>query len=156
MNDDLKQWAGPISPPSAAEMADRYAVSQLAKVYALGIDMRDLSLVLSVFDPDGVGEGTVGSFPLKEYITKTYEGAVGFPVTQHTMLNQYVTIDGDEAVMWTYAVAYHIRPKDDPDGNLTVGVQYRDRCHRSANGWLIVRRRAVIQWIDGILPGVKS
>jgi hypothetical protein len=154
--DDIKQWAGPLTPPDPADLADRYAITQLAKIYALGIDMRDLDLVLSAFDPDGVGEGTVGSLPLKDYLTKTYEGAAAFPTTQHTMLNQYVTVRGDEATMWTYAVAYHIRAKDDADGNLTVGVQYRDRCRRTPRGWVICRRKAVVQWIEGVLPGSKS
>ncbi|RYD28102.1 MAG: flagellar basal body L-ring protein, partial [Lysobacteraceae bacterium] len=121
------QWAGPLSPPSQTDLADQHAITQLAKVYALGIDMRDLDLVLSVFDPDGIGEGTVGSLPLKDYLTKTYEGAAAFPTTQHTMLNQYVTVQGDEATMWTYAVAYHIRAKDDANGNLTVAARQEVR-----------------------------
>ena len=38
-------WRGPIATPSPDELADRYAASQLVKVYALGIDMRDLDTV---------------------------------------------------------------------------------------------------------------
>lgn len=150
--DDFEQWTGPIRPPGAAELADRHAISQLPKVYALGIDMRRPEITLSIADPDGKGEGTVGSLPLHEYLEKTYAGATAFVATQHTMLNQYITVNGDDAVMWTYAVAYHIRPTDDPDGNLTVGVQYRDCCRRTDKGWLITRRKAVVQWIEGKLP----
>ena len=49
------QWRGPIAPPGPAELADRYAASQLVKVYALGVDMRDLDTVFSVFAPDAFG-----------------------------------------------------------------------------------------------------
>jgi hypothetical protein len=156
MSDDIRQWAGPIAPPDAAELGDRYAISQLPKIYALGVDMRDLDLVLSVFDPEGLGEGSVGNLPIRDYLAKTYEGAAAFQATQHTMLNQYISLDGDEATMWTYAVAYHIRPKESGEGNLTVGVQYRDRCRRAEKGWVIARRKAVIQWIEGTLPGSKA
>jgi hypothetical protein len=156
MNDDIQQWAGPLPAPDAAELADRYAIGQLASVYALGMDMRDLDLVLSVFDPAGVGEGVVGSLPIRDYLTKTYEGAAAFQATQHTMLNQYITVSGDEATMWTYAVAYHIRPKDSGEGNLTVGVHYRDHCRRLSKGWVISRRKAVVQWIEGTLPQIQG
>ena len=155
MSDDIKQWAGPIAPPDPAKLADIYAISQLAKVYALGTDMRDPDLVLSCFAEDGVGEGKVGSAPLHDYLRATYAGAAGFQATQHTMLNQHVTVDGDEATMWTYAVAYHIRPAGDPDGNLTVGVQYRDKARRTDKCWIIYRRRAVMQWSEGKFPEMK-
>jgi hypothetical protein len=156
MSDDIKQWAGPIAPPDAAGLADRYAVSQLCKVYALGIDMRDLDLVLSVFDKDGRGAGTVGELPLHEYLTKTYQGAANFKATQHTILNQYVTVDGDQALLWSYAVAYHIQHPESGLENLTVGVQYRDHCHRGPQGWLVHERRAVVQWVEGPRPGNKA
>ena len=58
MNEDLMRWAGPIAAPGNAELADRYAVSQLVKVYALGIDMRNFQLTRSVFAPDAKVEST--------------------------------------------------------------------------------------------------
>lgn len=154
MNEEHRRWAGPIQPLDAVGLAERQAVAQLAMVYALGIDMRDLDLVLSVFDPDGVGEGAVGQARMEDYIRQTFEGAAAFDATQHTMINQYVDVQGDEATMWTYGVAHHIRPDQDPLGNLVVGVQYRDTCRKGPDGWLIVRRRSLMQWVDGTLPGV--
>src|SRR6266516_4163613 len=35
--DDTHQFAGPVPPPGAPELADRAAASQLVKIYALGI-----------------------------------------------------------------------------------------------------------------------
>jgi len=153
VNEEHRRWAGPTRPLDAATLADRQAVSQLAMVYALGIDMRDLDLVLSVFDPDGVGAGKVGEARMEDYLRQTYEGAAAFVATQHTMINQYIDVQGDEATMWTYGVAHHIRPTEDPLGNLVVGVQYRDVCRRGPDGWLIVHRTSLMQWVDGTLPG---
>jgi hypothetical protein len=115
--------------------------------------MRDLDLVLSCFDESGTGDGTAGKAPLHEYLRKTYVGATAYRATQHTMINQYVHVDRDEALMWTYGVAYHIAGDGGMTGNLTVGVQYRDVCSRTAKGWIIHRRKAVVQWTDGPLPG---
>ena len=53
MTDDLMQWAGPSKAPDMQSLADRYAVSQLVKIYALGVDMRKYELSRSAFAPDG-------------------------------------------------------------------------------------------------------
>lgn len=152
MKNEHIRWAGPIQPLDPATSADRQAVGQLAMVYALGIDMRDIDLMLSVFDPDGVGGGRVGQMRMEDYLRATYAGAAAFLATQHTMINQYIDVQGDEAIMWTYGVAHHIRAADDPLGNLVVGVQYRDTCRRDPDGWRIVRRDSLMQWVDGQLP----
>ena len=151
MNPKHERWAGPIAPLDSAGLADRHSVSQLAMVYALGIDMRDLDLVLSAFDPEGSAIGSVGEMQLGDYLRQTYAGAEHFRATQHTMMNQYIDVQGDDATMWTYGVAHHIAAEDDPDGNLIVGVQYRDTCVRRPGGWIVVRRTARMQWTDGVL-----
>ena len=98
------RWRGPIPPPSAAELADRYGVSQLVKVYALGIDMRDLDTVLSVFSPDAFVAGMAGAMPAAEYLPAVFAGAAVYQRTQHNITNQHVSIEGDEALVWSYAV----------------------------------------------------
>jgi hypothetical protein len=154
--DNLHQWAGPIVPPDAADLADRYAIGQLCRTYALGVDMRDIELVKSVFDLTGSAEGSVGAFPLTEYLPKVYGGAAVFHATQHNITNQYITVDGNEAVLWSYGVAFHIEEPGSSKANLTVGVQYRDKCRRTEKGWLIYQRKAVMQWTDGPLPGAPK
>lgn len=148
VSDDIKQWAGPIPSPSPSELADRYAVSQLVKTYALGVDMRDLELAMSVFTADAFADGSVGAMPVSEYLPQVYAGAAAFAATQHNITNQYVTVNGDEALVWSYAIAYHWAAPGDGRGDLVVGVQYRDQCRRFPQGWLITARKAVRQWTD--------
>ncbi len=150
--DDCKQWRGPIAAPGAQDLADRYAVSQLVKVYALGIDMRDLDTVLSVFAPDAFVEGMAGAMPASEYLPVVYGGAAVYSATQHNITNQHVTIDGDDALVWSYAVCYHIEESGNGREDLVVATQYRDRCHRFADGWLITARQSVMQWLRGPYP----
>lgn len=146
MGEDLRRWEGPIAAPDTAELGDRYAVSQLVKVYALGVDMRDYALTRSVFAPDAFAEGSVGAFPIDEYLPKVYEGAACFAATQHNITNQHVSINGDEALVWSYAIAVHKVGAGDEREQVTVGVQYRDTCRRFPEGWLIVHRSVVRQW----------
>jgi hypothetical protein len=149
MNDDVMQWAGPIASPSQSELADRYAVSQLCKTYALGIDMRAFDLVTSVFTKDAIADGSHGVLPISEYLPKVFAGASGYGVTQHNITNQYVTLSGDEAQLWSYGIAYHWAASGDDRGDLVMGVQYRDHCRRFPEGWLITSRKVVRQWTDG-------
>ncbi len=151
MTDGIGRWRGPIPPPGPAELADRYAVSQLVKVYALGIDMRDLDLVRSVFVPDAPVEGMAGAMPASEYLPTVYAGAAAYAATQHNITNQHVVIDGDDAEVWSYAVCYHLEAPGSGREDLVVATQYRDRCHRFPAGWLIVARRSVAQWVRGPL-----
>jgi hypothetical protein len=148
LSDDLSQWKGPFKSPSAAELGDRLAVSQLVKIYALGIDMHDYELCRSAFADGAEMVGTMGSGDVDEMLKKTYGGAQNFMATQHNITNQHVTIDGDEALCWSYAIAVHKSAEGSGREDLTMGVQYRDKCRRFPNGWLIVARKAVPQWVE--------
>lgn len=148
MSYDIKCWAGPIASPSAQELGDRYAASQLVKVYALGVDMRDYDLARSVFADEAHAKGSLGGAAIDEYLPKVYGGAAAFAATQHNIINQHVELNGDEARVLSYAIAVHKSAPGSEQNNLTMGVQYRDTCRRFENGWLIVHREAVPQWVE--------
>ena len=147
MTTELNQWFGPVQAPSSAELGDRLAASQLVKVYALGIDMRDYDLTRSAFAADAVAEGSAGAGPIDDYLPKVFHGAAAFEATQHNITNQHVTLNGDEALVWSYAIAVHQHAQDSGRGHLIMGVQYRDQCRRFPGGWLIAARKVVVQWV---------
>jgi hypothetical protein len=149
LNHDMRRWAGPVPPPTLSELVDRYAVSQLVKIYALGIDMRDYELCRSAFAPDAEAQDRVGGMAsIEVYLPKIFAAASSFQTTQHNITNQYITVTGDEAAAWSYAVAYHKPGPGDDKETITVGVMYRDVCRRYPQGWLINERRAAIQWTE--------
>jgi hypothetical protein len=149
LNYDLRRWAGPLLPPPPNELADRYAVSQLVKIYALGIDMRDYELCRSAFAPDAQAENRFGAMSsIGVYLPKIFAAASAFQTTQHNITNQYIAVTGDKAAVWSYAVAYHKPVPGDGRETITVGVMYRDICRRHPQGWLISERRAAIQWTE--------
>jgi len=146
--EQAKRWAGPARPLSSAELADHHALCQLCKIYAIGLDMRDYDLARSAFAPNAMNVGKSGLEPIDESLPKTYALAAGFQATQHFIANQYVELNGDEAVVWSYGVAHHKVAAGQERDEVIAGVQYRDRCKRFAGGWLIVGRSIVPQWID--------
>ena len=140
---DPTTFRGPIAPEPPAITADRLAVCRLAPTYAFGIDSRDEALVRSVFAADAVLAGTLGEAPVDEYVPRLLAGVAHYEATMHNITNQYAAIAGDEADVWSYAVAIHLAPADSGRSDLTMGVQYRDHAERVGGGWLIRRRETV-------------
>lgn len=151
-----KKWAGPARPLAAAELADHHALCQLAKIYAIGLDMRDYELARTAFAPDAVAAGKQGDEPIDVSLPKTYAVAASFVATQHFIGNQYVDLQGDSAVVWSYGVAHHKVEAGAQRDEIIAGVQYRDECKRFPNGWLITRRSAPPMWLDIAPPRTKA
>jgi hypothetical protein len=149
MTEDARRWAGPARPcQDLAELADREAIRELAKIYALGLDLRDYALARSAFAADAVTVSDKGREPIDESLPKTYAVASSFHATQHLIGNQYVAIDGGQAQVWSYGVAHHKAAPGSGADEIIAGVQYRDRCRRDAAGWLITERQVVMMWMD--------
>lgn len=145
-SEEQLRWGGPIAPPTSDELADRYALGQLARVYALGVDMRDYGLARSVFADDAVVEGTGTSGAIDDYLPFIVESVSKFKATQHNITNQYISIEGGEAVVWSYAIAVHKVMPDADRPHFNLGVTYCDTCRRTADGWLIARRSVKFHW----------
>jgi hypothetical protein len=154
MTDAPNSWAGPAVAPSPEELREHHALGQLAKTYALGMDLRDYDLCRSAFAPDGQGEQRGEMVPMEQYIRTTYEIGASFHATQHLIGQQYIRLDGDEAEVWSYGVAHHKVAPGEARDEIIAGVQYRDRCRRYPQGWLITERRVHMLWMDmGPAPG---
>lgn len=157
MTDQIKKWAGPVRPlQSQAEIADHHAIGQLAKIYALGLDSRDYDLARSAFAAEAKVVEKDGDKSIDESLPNTYGVASSFHATQHVISNQYIDLNGDEAVAWSYGVAHHkVAPGESRD-EIIAGVQYRDKCKRTGEGWAIVERKVEVLWLDMAPPRSKS
>lgn len=148
----IRACRGPIQTIEAAASGDLAAVYQLARTYALAVDLRDVDLALSVFAPDSRADGMAGSSPIGEYMPRVIDGVSGFKATTHNITNQYGVIDGDRGTVWSYCLAIHIQPDGSDKDDLHIGVTYRDQVERRAEGWLITHRHTVPSWVRGQLP----
>ena len=154
--DELAAWAGPAVPPTHEELADKHAIGQLAHIYGLGLDLRNYELCRSAFADEAIGIGRNGPQPVNEYLTETYAMASSFHATQHLIAQQLIRVDGDEAVMWSYGIAHHKRAPGEQLDEIIAGVQYRDKCRRYPQGWLITERSVFMQWMDMAPPRTPS
>jgi hypothetical protein len=144
--DDLTRWMGPSRPPETGDLLEREAIRQLPRIYALGVDTRSIDLAISAFTIECVIDGNFGKAVIREYLQRVLEGNARFVATQHHITNQYVAIDGDRALVWSYVLAYHLQPDGAADPDIVVGVQYRDDCVRQEGAWRIACRDSVMQW----------
>jgi hypothetical protein len=145
---DVAQLHGPIGDDGIAP-ADLEAVRRLCRTYALGIDRRDEALVQSLFTDDAVVAGSLGQSSARTYVPKLIAGASEYAATQHNITNQYVARavdDPADLVVVSYAVAIHLGADERGAGDLTMGVEYRDRACRSHGGWLISHRNTIALW----------
>ena len=149
---DPHRPSGPIPADTPEVLADRAAVCRLAQVYALGIDGRDEAMVRSVFVPDAPIRGMLGEEPAATYVAKLLAGVGAYDATMHNITNQYAELAGDDALVWSYAVALHLEAPASGRADMAMGVQYRDRCTRTAAGWLIAARQTVKLWSRGPFP----
>jgi len=140
---DVTRIRGPIMPQDGQALADREAVSQLCKAYALAIDTRDERMLRSLFDPEAIMIGTLSKGVAKDYLGRLLEGVRGFSATMHSILNQYIVIDGDQGHVRNYAIAYHVRRAEDGGGLMVMGIHYRDDVTRTPQGWWISGREVV-------------
>jgi hypothetical protein len=135
MSEDLRRWGGPAIPlRNFAELADHYALAR------------------SAFAQDAVTHGKQGVEAIDESLPKTYGVAASFHATQHIISNQYIHLDGDDAIVWSYGVAHHKVAQGEKRDEIIAGVQYRDTCKRFAEGWLITERSIFPHWIDIAAP----
>jgi hypothetical protein len=148
MSEQAKKWAGPVRALSPAVLAEHHAVNQLCKIYAIGLDMRDYDLARSAFADDAMIAGRDGLEPVDTSLARIYAIAASFHATQHVIGNQYVDLNGDDAIVWSYGIAHHKVAKGEDKDEIIAGVQYRDTCRRFAEGWLIVERSVANLWID--------
>lgn len=154
-HDFLAACHGPIAPPQDGTAGDVFAVQQLARTYALGIDQRDEALVRSVFAGDASVQGMIGSSPVDEYVPRLIAGVKPYVATMHNITNQYTSLDGDRGTVWSYCVAIHIEPDESDRDDLIVGVTYRDQVERRDGRWSIVERHTAPGWVRGPLPTVE-
>jgi SnoaL-like domain len=129
---------------SLQEMSDRLEIQDLLARYSFAIDERDWDALDRVFTPDAhidysEAGGASGSYPqIKAWLPKALER---FAMYQHMVATTRLEIDGDRATSRTILFNPMVG-RDDRGGEQVffIGLWYRDKLVRTADGWRIAER----------------
>lgn len=141
-----------VDPAKIAYLLDRLEIQDLLTRYCKAIDTKDWDLLDTCFVPDAHVDytssgGVAGAYPE----VRTWLGQVlpNFPMSQHTIGNFDVAIDGDRATSKVHFYNPMGRPK--ADGTLSlfwIGGFYVDELVRTSDGWRIAKRIEQQAWAD--------
>lgn len=116
------------------------------------LDNRDWEGVAQLFTEDGMieirgderrGREAIAAGPKRD-LERLYEA------TFHHMGNIYVDVDGDEATVVAYVVAYHLPKASDPTTSADAGGKYHAEAVRTKDGWRFRQIRLELIWMGGI------
>lgn len=135
-----------MTSPSATALDQALAraeIHDLCMAYARGVDRADEALLRSIFSDDsvvisGVINGSGAEFAEKICAFVQSELDLCF----HSVANEWVSVDGDEAVGEHYALAHMVKDGHD----VMTGGRYLDRYVRRDGKWLIRNRTFVADW----------
>ncbi|HEY3697773.1 MAG TPA: nuclear transport factor 2 family protein [Spongiibacteraceae bacterium] len=140
---------------------DREAIADLAKHYARCVDLRDFTLLPSLFMPAAkiiVGSANAAGAHEVWYrmdgidqISAGLRQIVIYPITFHCLGQQLVLeSDADSARTETYCTAYHYYQKDNAEIEYIMFIRYVDDLVRNSGRWQFGQRRLLVQHTRGI------
>lgn len=136
-----------VRPPSPAELADQWAITEVLHRYCRGLDRMDRELALSCWHPGG----TDSHAPLYDgsaegFIDWLWPVHQAMSVTRHIVTNVLIDLDGDKAgseCCWTLTLRI---PSGDDVYDLSGGGRYIDRFEKIDGVWAIRHRLSVREW----------
>jgi 3-phenylpropionate/cinnamic acid dioxygenase small subunit len=141
-----------VDPAKIAYLLDRLEIQDLLTRYCKAIDTKDWNLLDTCFVPDAHVDytssgGVAGAYAeVRAWLAQVLPN---FPMSQHTIGNFDVTIDGDRASSKVHFYNPMGRPK--ADGTLSlfwIGGFYVDDLVRTSDGWRIAKRIEQQAWAD--------
>ncbi|WP_298287658.1 nuclear transport factor 2 family protein [Novosphingobium sp.] len=139
---------------SLQEISDRLEIQDLFARYSFAIDERDWDALDAIFTPDAQIDytetgGAKGTYPeIKAWLPDALER---FPMFQHMVATTKLDITGDEARSRTilFNPMTH-RAEDGSEQVFFIGLWYRDRLVRTAQGWRIADRYEEAGWTHNV------
>lgn len=138
---------------SMQAMSDRLEIQALLAAYSDAIDRRDWDALDQVFTRDAVIDytetgGARGNLDfIKAYLARAMVQFSGF---QHMVGLPVIHVDGDTASGRTILFNPMVLTKDGQEHVFFVGLWYRDRFVRTAEGWRISERYEERSYFHGV------
>ena len=140
---------------SMQEISDRLEIQDLFARYSFAIDERDWDTLEQVFTPDAVIDytaaggikGTVQE--IKRWLPVAMER---FPMFQHMVATTKLALDGDGATSKTILFNPMVYDQQGEQKVFFIGLWYRDKLVRSADGWRIAERVEEMGYVHNAPP----
>jgi hypothetical protein len=155
--------------PELQELVDRQKIYHVLTSYCRALDRCDVELMKAVYWEDGYDDHGVFAGNAQEFAEFIIRGIQEwFEVTQHTIANIHMELEGDVAHTEAYLFAYHkvaaTRPKVEGwfgenylkkygslvDAGVTqdffYGGRYFDRLEKRDGIWRIAKRTVIMDW----------
>lgn len=152
-----------MSPSTANEAADKFAVLDALHRFAAGIDLRDESLLSSSLAENAVSDFRPAAakagfeYPViegRDMIVAALTASLATLDTTHSVTNPRVTIDGDKARLDALVEAQHV-PRNDHTRHYLMKNRYDVELARKGDAWVITRTTIDNVWRSGD-PAVLS
>lgn len=119
---------------------------------ARGEDRRDAALLGAAFWPDATIDLGVFSGSYSDYIGWVVPGSPAIVVTQHSLGQCLVELQGDMASAETYVMSYHRVAMGTEHRDTVIGGRYLDRLRLRGAEWRIAERTMLYDWFrdDGV------
>ncbi len=122
-------------------------IRQLMQRYARAVDDRDMEGLAALFHRDARIAGTRGEQSLEEWLD-TMRAPRSFPTSMHVLGEPLIADDGSgRADVDTYAVVYQLGDQAAGQGDLTLGMRYRDQVVVDGGRWVFQRRASTVVWM---------
>jgi SnoaL-like domain len=135
----------------ATELADREAIRDCLMRFSRAIDRIDVALGSNLYWPEGTDDhGSLFRGSWSEYFAFAEKLLSGMEATQHFIGNILIEIDGNEASVESYVLAYHGLTSNGCKTNYIGGARYLDKLHKRDDEWRVLNRVLVIDWMKNI------
>jgi ketosteroid isomerase-like protein len=159
----------PAASPEIQELIDRQKIYHVLTSYCRALDRCDVELMKSVYWEDGHDDHGVFAGNAQEFAEFIIKGIQDwFEVTQHSISNIHMELQGDVAFTEAYLFAFHKvsgNPKKVGDWfgenyakkfqgltgagtahNFFYGGRYFDRFEKRQGTWRIAKRTVIMDW----------
>ena len=142
-------------------LLDRADIAENVYLYATGVDSKDEKLFRSIWTDEITVDGVGGPFGASNPATLSADKwarvimrRIGtYSVTQHTLTNPRIEINGDEAVCVVYMRARHFHPDwKNGDPVYDMGGYYTFNLVRTPKGWKNRKYCLTVLWQENPPP----
>jgi hypothetical protein len=134
--------------PRVQEMLDHHDIRRALAEYCHGCDRMDRIRMASVYLEDSWDDHGIykcSGAELAERVTSSLK--VNWEMCMHQLGQSIINVNGDEAGVETYFLAFLRRRTEAGPEIVSQGGRYVDRFRRTADGWKVEKRICMTEWM---------